>query len=143
MRATFNSVRLAQQAKDALFELGVLETHITLGELCGASGVEVPSDPGPVTSRPVSSTFPLDINTTLPSREFLSAQTADPSLSGALIGMGVEGYNSPDSEMQNADFNRNELDAGLYALTVDLEQSSVNPEEVKQVLERFGGQVKA
>ena len=96
-----------------------------------------------MTSRPVSSTFPLDINTTLPSREFLSAQTADPSLSGALIGMGVEGYNSPDSEMQNADFNRNELDAGLYALTVDLEQSSVNPEEVKQVLERFGGQVKA
>jgi len=143
MKATFNSVRQAQQARDALLELGVFETQLELAELSGASGVQVPSDPNPVATRPMQQSFPLEVNTTLPSREFSSGQTADPALTGALIGSGTEGYNSPDSEMQNADFNRNELDAGLYQIVLDLEQSSVKPDEAKQVLERFGGRIGA
>jgi len=143
MKATFNSVRQAQQARDALLELGVPETQLELAELSGASGARVPSDPHPVVTRPLQQSFPLDVNTTLPSREFSSGQTADPALSGALIGSGMEGYNSPDSEMQNADFNRNELDAGLYQISLDLEQSLVDPDELKQVLERFGGRFRA
>ena len=141
MKATFNSVRQAEQARDAMLELGVPETRLELAELSGDSGVRVPSDPNPVAHRPIQRGFPLEVNTSLPSREFSSGQTADPALTGALIGSGMEGYNSPDSEMQNADFNRNELDAGLYQITLDLERSSHNPDELKQVLERFGGRI--
>ena len=141
MKATFNSVRQAQQARDALLENGVPETQLELAEFSGASGVWVPSDPTPAATGLMQQNVSLEVNTTLPSREFSSSQTADPTLSGALIGSGTQGYNSVDSEMQNADFNRNELDAGLYQITLDLEQSSLNSDETKQILERFGGRI--
>ncbi len=147
MNATFNSIRQAEQARAELLRLGLSPTHIELGELQGSSPSVAPSDPTPLTTDLVRgsavSAYPLDLSTTLPSREYLNTQIADPTLSGALIGGGLEGYNAPDSEMQNADFNRNEQDAGLYWISLDLEGSSLTPDAVKQVLERLGGRLSA
>ena len=140
--AIFNSERQAEQARAALLKLGLLETHIVLEEMVSDSSGDARTNSGPISSSLTpESRMDRELHGSLPSREFSSLQTADPTLTGSLIGGGVQGYNSVDAEMQNADFNQHELDAGLYQMTLTLEGDFIEPSRVEQVLEQHGGRI--
>lgn len=140
--AIFNSERQAEQARAALLKLGLLETHIVLEEMVSDSSGDARTNSGPIPSSMTPESRMDRLQASLPSREFSSLQTADPTLTGSLIGGGAQGYNSVDAEMQNADFNQHELDAGLYQMTLTLEGDFIEPSRVQQLLEQHGGRIR-
>ena len=125
-----------------MLNLGLLETQIMLGERVGDSSGDTRTSLGSVPSSfSAESQTDCELHTSSPNQEFSSGQTTDPTLTGALIANGVQGYNASDAEIQNVGFNRNELDVGIYQITLMLEGKTVEPSQAQQVLKQHGGRI--